>query len=118
MKKVTLPKIIIYIFLVLMAVLYLAPILWVFNVSFKTNAEIFTSPFALPKEVTVDNYTFAWTAGKLGIATLNSFIVCIITLAFSMVIGSMAAFAIGRLRWKLSKLFMTYFLMGMMIPVH
>lgn len=111
-------KAIIYIFLVLVAVLYIAPLLWVFMVSFKTNAEIFSSPFALPESFYLDNFTFAWTAGKLGIATLNSFIVCSVTLLLSMLIGSMAAFAIGRLRFKLSKACMTFFLLGMMIPVH
>jgi len=118
MKKVSIAKILIYIFLVFMAVIYITPLLWVFNVSFKTNAEIFAAPFALPKDPTFENFTFAWTAGKLGIATLNSFIVCVVTLILSMVIGSMAAFAIGRLRWKASKFAMTYFLIGMMIPVH
>ena len=117
-NNISIPKIIIYIFLVCMAVLYLAPLVWVFNVSFKTNAEIFAAPFALPKAPTMENFSFAWTAGKLGIATLNSFIVCFITLGLSLVIGSMAAFAIGRLRWKLAKAAMTYFLLGMMIPVH
>ena len=118
MKKVSIVKIIIYIFLILMAVLYLAPLLWVFNVSFKTNKEIFTAPFALPQNPTFENFTFAWTAGKLGIATLNSFIVCVVTLILSMIIGSMAAFGIARLRWKLSKYALIYFLTGMMIPVH
>ena len=96
----------------------MVPLVWVFMVFFKTNAEIFTSPFALPESFYLDNFTFAWTAGKLGIATLNSFVVCAVTLIISMVIGSMAAFAIGRLRWKLAKPCMTYFLIGMMIPVH
>ena len=118
MKKVSIVKIIIYIFLILMAVLYLAPLLWVFNVSFKTNKEIFTAPFALPQNPTFENFAFAWTAGKLGIATLNSFIVCVVTLILSMIIGSMAAFGIARLRWKLSKYALIYFLTGMMIPVH
>lgn len=111
-------KAVIYIFLVLVAVIYIAPLLWVFMVSFKTNAEIFSSPFALPESFYLDNFTFAWTAGKLGIATLNSFIVCSVTLLLSMLVGSMAAFAIGRLRFKLSKVCMTFFLLGMMIPVH
>ncbi|MBE5920711.1 MAG: carbohydrate ABC transporter permease [Pseudobutyrivibrio ruminis] len=118
MKKISIWKIIIYIFLVLMAILYLAPLLWTFNVAFKTNKEIFTAPFALPQNPTFENFTFAWTAGKLGIATLNSFIVCVITLFFSMIIGSMAAFGIARLRWKFSHAALVYFLTGMMIPVH
>lgn len=111
-------KAIIYLFLILVSIIYIVPLVWVFMVSFKTNAEIFTSPFALPESFYLDNFTFAWTAGKLGIATLNSFVVCAVTLIISMVIGSMAAFAIGRLRWKLAKPCMTYFLIGMMIPVH
>lgn len=118
MKKVSVWKIIIYIFLVLMAVLYLAPLLWTFNVAFKTNKEIFTAPFALPQNPTFENFTFAWTAGKLGIATLNSFIVCVVTLILSMIIGSMAAFGIARLRWKFAHAALVYFLTGMMIPVH
>jgi raffinose/stachyose/melibiose transport system permease protein len=110
--------VVIYVFLVLVALIYILPLLWVFMVSFKTNAEIFTSPFALPESFYLDNFTFAWTAGKLGVATWNSFVVCTVTLILSMVIGSMAAFAIARMRWKLAKPCMTYFLLGMMIPVH
>ena len=117
-KKSIALKIIIYIFLTLVAVIYIAPIAWVFMVSFKTNAEIFTSPFALPESFYLDNFTFAWTAGKLGIATLNSAIVCIGSLIISMIVGSMAAFALSRFRWKLSKPCMTYFMIGMMMPVH
>ena len=116
--KSTIIKVMIYVFLTLVAIIYLAPLLWVFMVSFKTNAEIFTSPFALPESFYLDNFIFAWTAGKLGIATLNSFIVCGVTLVLSMLIGSMAAFAIGRLRWKLAGPCMTFFMIGMMIPVH
>ncbi|SFT36017.1 raffinose/stachyose/melibiose transport system permease protein [Lachnospiraceae bacterium XBD2001] len=117
-KRISVVKIIIYLFFVLMTALYLVPLLWVFSVSFKTNAEIFSSPFSLPKGLFVDNYVVAWTAGKLGIATWNSFLVCVITLLLSMLIGSMIAFAIARMQWKLSKLVLTYFMLGMMIPVH
>ncbi len=118
MKKIRPIRIVIYIFLVLVAILYLAPLLWVLLVSFKENAEIYDNPFGLPAAPTFDNFAFAWTAGKLGVATLNSFIVCVSSLILSMIIGSMAAFGIARLRWKFSKLSLTYFLLGMMIPVH
>ena len=116
--KSKLVKALIYIFLVFMAILYLAPLFWVFLVSFKTNKEIFTNPFGMPESFNLENFTFAWTAGKLGTATLNSFIVCTVTLVLSLIIGSMAAFAIGRLRWKFSNAALTYLLIGMMIPVH
>lgn len=118
MKKISISKTLIYIFLVILAFVYLAPLVWMLFVSLKDNAEIFKSPFALPERIQWENYTFAWTAGYLGKATLNSAIVCVVTLILSMVIGSMAAFAIARLKWKLAKAMMTYFMIGMMIPVH
>ncbi len=118
MKKISITKIVIYIFLSILAFIYLAPLVWMLFVSVKDNAEIFTSPFALPQRIQWENYTFAWTAGFLGKATLNSAIVCVASLVLSMIIGSMAAFAIARMRWKFARLMMTYFMIGMMVPVH
>ena len=74
-KKIHLSKILIYIFLIILAFIYLAPLAWMLLVSLKDNAEIFTSPFALPQNPQWGNYTFAWTAGYLGKATLNSAII-------------------------------------------
>lgn len=108
----------IYLFLIVLAFIYIAPLVWMLFVSLKDNAEIFTSPFALPQRIQWENYTFAWTAGYLGKATLNSTVVCATALILSLLVGSMAAFAIARMRWKYSKLVMTYFLIGMMVPVH
>lgn len=117
-KKLTPAMFLIYLFLILMTLIYLVPIVWVFLVSFKTNKEIFTSPFSLPETIQLGNYIFAWTAGKLGRATFNSFLVCAITLVLSMAVGSMSAFGIGRMKWKLANSMMVYYMLGMMIPVH
>ncbi len=109
---------VLYLFLTLLALVYLLPLVWIFITSLKDDATLFISPFAMPEKLMIENYTFAWTAGYLGRATLNSAFVCIITLALSMIVGTMAAFGIGRMKWKLSGLCMTYFMTGMMIPVH
>ena len=111
-------QVIIYVFLTLLAVLYIAPHLWVVITSLKDDSTLMLSPWAMPDKLMFENYTFAWTAGNLGRATLNSFIVCTITLILSMLFGAMAAYAIAILRWKLAKLTLTYFLIGMMVPVH
>ena len=117
-KKISISKILIYTFLILLAVVYIAPLLWMFSVSVKTNAEVFSSPFAMPEAIQWENFQIAWGIGKLNIAIVNSVIVCVATLVCSMLFGTMAAFAIGRMRWKLSGTVMTYFLLGMMVPVH
>ena len=117
-KSNKLIKVLIYVLLSLLVLVYLLPLVWMLSVSIKTNAEVMKNPFSPPEVIQFVNYAEAWVKGKLGIATLNSVIVCTITLIISMFIGSMAAFAIGRMRWKLSNATMTYFLFGMMIPVH
>ena len=116
--KTKVVQVIIYVFLTLLAVLYIAPLLWVVITSLKDDSTLMLSPWAMPDKLMFENYSFAWTAGNLGRATLNSFIVCSITLVLSMLFGAMAAYAIAILRWKLAKLTLTYFLIGMMVPVH
>lgn len=111
-------NILLYTFLIILALIYLLPLVWIVITSLKDDAVLFISPWAMPEKLMIENYTFAWTAGYLGRATLNSAFVCIITLVLSMVVGTMAAFGIGRMKWKLSGLCMTYFMTGMMIPVH
>ena len=108
----------IYIFLVILAIIYIVPLLWVLITSLKDDSTLMLSPWAMPASIEWGNYEFAWTKGHLGTAMLNSLIVCSTTLVISMVFGAMAAFAIAKLRWKLSKIAMYYFLMGMMIPIH
>ena len=44
-KKISPVSIVIYIILALLVVIYIAPLLWMLNVSLKTNAEVFKSPF-------------------------------------------------------------------------
>ncbi len=117
-KPITAVDIFIYIMLIILSLVYLLPLLWMLSVSLKTNREVLTSPFSLPRILQLGNYIFAWTNGKLGIATLNSTIVCGSALAVSLLIGSMAAFAIARMRWKVLQYVMQYFLIGMMVPVH
>ena len=117
-RKIKPSTVIVYILLTLLAVLYVAPLLWMVSVSLKTNTEIFQNPFKLPAVFQFNNYKVAWTTGKLGIASLNSVIVCGVSLIITMFVGSMAAFAIGRMKWKFANFVLTYFLLGMMIPVH
>lgn len=110
--------IVIYAVLVLLAVVYLAPLLWMLMVSVKDNKGVMSAPFGLPDTIHWINYQEAWTLGRLGVALLNSVLVCTVTLIVSLIFGAMAAFAIARMRWKLSEATGTFFLVGMMVPVH
>ncbi len=117
-KKISPLMILIYLFLIILAVIYVAPLLWMLSVSFKDNAGVMAAPFSLPEVFHFENYAQAWTMGRLGAALRNSVLVCTVTLVISLFFGAMAAFAIARMRWKLSETTHTFFLIGMMVPVH
>jgi len=117
-KKITVAGVLLYAFLLALALVYLLPLVWMLSVSLKSNREVMTSPFSPPSVLQLGNYIFAWVNGQLGVATLNSLIVCTTALIISLLIGAMAAFAIARMRLGFLKYMMQYFLIGMMIPVH
>lgn len=117
-KKIRVWKIFVYTLLIILAIVYLAPLFWTVLVSLKTNGELFSNPFGLTKTPQWDNYVVAWTAGDLGKATVNSAIICSISVMLTMLFGAMAAFAIARMKWKFATPALMFFLVGMMIPVH
>ncbi len=117
-KKITVAGVLLYAFLLALALVYLLPLVWMLSVSLKSNREVMTSPFSPPSVLQLGNYIFAWVNGQLGVATLNSVIVCTSALVISLLIGAMAAFAIARMRLGFLKYMMQYFLIGMMVPVH
>ncbi len=107
-------------FLILGAATLIAlfPLVWVFYNSFKTNSELFENPWALPTQLNLENYIYAWEQANIGKYFVNSILVCVTALFLCLTLSTAAAFAITRLKWKLSGGIMMVFLVGMMIPIH
>jgi len=117
-KKRNFFKILQYIVLILFTVVFLYPILWLLINSFKTNAELFQSPWALPASFALENYERALTEGNIGRYFINSIIVTVGVVVAATLFSAMAAYGLSRLRWKLSGFVLSVFLLGMMIPTH
>jgi raffinose/stachyose/melibiose transport system permease protein len=109
---------VVYLLLTILAILFLFPIVWVFFASFKDNTSLLAQPWALPNPIQFQNYTTAWVSGKIGQYFVHSLIVSGATLLLNLFFSSMAAYAISRMKWKLSKTVMSVFLIGMMVPIH
>lgn len=110
---------VIYIILALFSVIQVYPIIFLVFFSLKSNNEIFSgNAMGLPREFMWSNYSQALLGGNVAKYFLNSLIVTSVTILLVAVFSSMAAYAISRMRWKLSKTVMTIFMMGLMIPVH
>ncbi|WP_435620709.1 carbohydrate ABC transporter permease [Thermoanaerobacterium thermosulfurigenes] len=105
--------------LIIWAIVQLYPLLWLFLFSFKNNNEIFGGNIlGLPHIWLWSNYITALSSGNVGRYFLNSVIVTGFTIIISSVLISTSAYAIVRMNWKYSKLVLTIFLTGLMVPIH
>ena len=110
-------RIVFYIILIVIVIVQLYPIFWVASSSFKTQGETSRAAYLLPQSLYLGNYIRALTGSKLPRYFFNSTIVAIFTLLGIVALGAPAAFAISKLRFRQSKALMSFFLLGMMIPV-
>ena len=102
----------------LLSITYLYPLLWLTINSLKTDMEMFTDPWSVVPSFQLSNYKTAWISGKVGTSFFNSVMVSLISVGVTIIVASMAAFALKRFKWKLSGFVMGVFLIGIMIPIH
>lgn len=107
-----------YIALGLFTILCLYPLVWLFLSSFKTNSELYSNPWGLPESFSLANYVQAITEGHILQYFGNSVIIAVSAVLVSVILSSMVSYAVTRMQWKLSKLTLRTFMLGMMIPVY
>lgn len=105
--------------LILIAAIQLYPLVWLVFFSFKDNIEIYSGNImGWPTIWRVDNYSKAFVDADVGVYLFNSVLVTAVTIVVALLLSAMAAYAIARMRWKLSGATFNLFLTGMMIPLH
>jgi raffinose/stachyose/melibiose transport system permease protein len=103
--------------LILNAFIMLYPLLVMVLSAFKTNAELFASPFALPDSFALTNAARVWQETSFVRYLLNSVAVTTASVITIIVFGTMAAYAIARYPFRLSGLVFMFFLSGLMVPL-
>jgi raffinose/stachyose/melibiose transport system permease protein len=94
------------------------PILWVITSSLKTPEELAANPpYTLPGGLYVGNYVSAFEQADLGRYLLNSTLVAVLTIGLTIAVGAPAAYAIEKLRFRGSRALLSYFLLGIMVPI-
>ncbi|WP_246206652.1 carbohydrate ABC transporter permease [Virgibacillus ihumii] len=99
------------------AVLFLVPLIWMFFVSLKEQGtaisgvvEWFIPPY------TFENYVHVATDTKVFRWLINSLIVGVISTIITLIVTSMAAFAISQIKFSYRKFIFVFFLAGLMVP--
>jgi trehalose/maltose transport system permease protein len=77
------------------------PFVWAVISSIKPNAELFTTPVDYwPDQINLTFYQFVLDNGDFLLALRNSVIVSVSTVLISLALGSLAAYALGRLKFR------------------
>ena len=100
-------------------VVQLFPLVWVISASLQTPEALAMGPSnkLWPSSFYLGNYIRAFTTSPLLGYLLNSTIVAVLTIGFTVVLAMPAAYAIEKLRFPGSRSVLNYFLLGLMIPV-
>ncbi|WP_394924962.1 carbohydrate ABC transporter permease [uncultured Robinsoniella sp.] len=97
-KKFNTFAVICRVILISLVLIWIYPVLFSLQTSFKTLDEFFANIWALPHTLGVDNFVKAFTQGHIGEYFINSIIIAAVSLVSIEVISVMAAYSLARLR--------------------
>lgn len=100
---------------VVLALLVMAPFLWLLQMSFKTNAQVFQFPPPLIFTPTLENYQALWTSGFRQ-SFFNSLIVAVAATVAPMLVGVPAAYALSRWQARIADRISLWILASRMAP--
>ena len=110
-------KLMVYLFLIVMALVVLFPFYWMIISSLKDLAEYrLSAPTFWPKKILFSNYAEAFTTASLGRLFLNTMYVGVVSTILSLIITVLSAFAFARLEFKGRETLFAALLATMMIP--
>lgn len=96
----------------------LLPIVTIFMLAFKTSDEYrTTSPLAPPSNwLNFENFVIAFTQGGMVTGFINTAIILVVSVVGTILIGTMAAYAIDRFRFRGRRLVTGLFLLATLVP--
>ncbi len=119
-KLLSFPKLVAFLFLLLMAIIWVVPLIWGLVTSFKGDMEFKTIGFKfLPVEWVTTNYTSLLVdndSTPLLHWFFNSLIISVVHTLLVLIVVSMAAFAYGRLHFKGRNALFLFLMATMMFP--
>lgn len=106
-----------WIALLLVALIWVAPFVFIVFTSLKTPAAVTsTGAFMPPTQLAWDNYSGAWSRGNFANSFFNSVIITIVKVPLGLALSAMAAYALAKIRLKIGKALLLLVVFGTMIP--
>lgn len=104
-------------FLLTFTIIYMLPFFGAILTSLRTMDDLTLNGFwSIPRELTFDNYTTAWENANVDRYILNSFIITIPALFFTIFLSSLSAYALARHKFRGNKILYMMYVAGTMLP--
>ena len=120
-KTRNLNRFLLWIFITFISVLFLLPVVWMILSSITPNNVVIKYPPKwIPEHPTLMNYINVFTTTEttpVGRALINSVIVTFPSVILTLLVSSLAAYPLARMRFKGKKFLLLLILMGLMIPL-
>jgi multiple sugar transport system permease protein len=110
-------RLLLYLFLTVMAVTWLFPLAWAIYTALRTYADTQLHGYiSLPSSLSFDNFVNAWNQGNFPRFYLNSAIVTIPAVIVTQLVASMVAFAVTKFSWRFNLRVLHLFTAGNLLP--
>ena len=94
----------------------LAPMALIVINSMRPSRQIFREPIALPDSINFDSFVRAWGEANFSQYFFNSLVIVVASVTLATAVSALAAYALGRYRFRGSGLLAVYFLSGLLLP--
>lgn len=101
---------------ILIALLFVSPVLLVFFNAFKPLGDILKSPFSFPDTFYKDGIRYVWENMNYPRVLGNTVFVAVVIVAVTVLLSAMCGYKLSRTNDKKSKFFMVFLMASMMIP--
>lgn len=103
----------------LMALIWLVPFFTVLLTSLRTQGDLIgNGVFAWPEQFAWANFARAWTTGNFSVYFRNSALLILTKVPIGILVASLAAYPLAKMRFTLNMPIFIFFLVGLSIPVH
>ncbi|MEM1323124.1 MAG: carbohydrate ABC transporter permease [Bacteroidota bacterium] len=117
MKQIKIQKLLFYLLLLFMTLIYMGPFLFSLSISFNAEQDVFSWPIKLlPEEWTLGNYQRVWRDLPFGQWLFNSVSITLVQTITNVFFASLAGFAFARLNFPGKNILFAILLGSLMIP--
>lgn len=105
--------------LTVMAIVWLVPFLTIVLTAVRSQGDLISNGiFEWPKEIVWANFSRAWNIGRFSVYFRNSLILILFKVPLGILVASLAAYPLAKMRFRFDTTIFILFLIGLSIPVH